>query len=67
MELTNKQTDRQDFVDNLITQMVQDLDPTCYVEHDIEYISAIRDTAYAYLIKSGTLLNEEDFYPYLED
>ena len=43
-ELTDKQIDRQDFVDNAVYQLIQKVNPTdIFIEWDIEVIGEIRD------------------------
>lgn len=44
MELTEKQIERQDFVDNSIFDLIQELNISSKkIDWDIEFISAIRD------------------------
>lgn len=79
-ELTKKQTDRQDLVDNAIYTMLD----TIYTDShggdrasfswDIETISNIRENLYPimadeFYYKTGEkkVLSEMEFYPFLED
>ncbi len=65
MELTKKQIERQDFVDNSIFELFQTLNPTerCF-DWDIEMIGDIRDTIQYYIVKK-TNCKEQEFYPYI--
>lgn len=66
MALTAKQIERQDFVDNKIMQLEQELNPSQQpLDWDIEFIGEIRDTIEQYLQSKG-LCTEEDFYPIAE-
>jgi len=63
MELSRKQIERQDFVDNLIYELLYALNPTeKYFDWNIEMIADIRDEIQNYLINK-TNCSEEDFYP----
>lgn len=67
MELTKSQIDRQDFVDNAIFSLLQDLNPSNEeINWDIEFIGELRD-----LIKNRyielQLSNIEDFYPEIDE
>ena len=63
MELTKKQIERQDFVDNEIYNLIRKLNPTnIEIDWDIEYISNIRDeliNVYADKIEN---FDESEFY-----
>ena len=67
MELTKSQIDRQDFVDNAIFSLLQDLNPSNEeINWDIEFIGELRD-----LIKNRyielQLSNIADFYPEIDE
>ena len=67
MELTKAQIDRQDFVDNTIFSLLQDLNPSNEeINWDIEFIGELRD-----LIKNRfielQLSNIENFYPEIDE
>ena len=65
--LTKKQTERQDFVDNQIFELMQKLLPVSKtVEWDIEAISAIRDAIQTQVVDKKGVINEAQFYPYLK-
>jgi hypothetical protein len=67
MELNKKQIERQDFVDNSIFELLQNLNPTTNeFDWDIEMISDIRDTIQCYVIKK-TNCSEQEFYPFIEE
>ena len=63
MELTAKQIERQDFVDNKIMTLLQEVNPTSQsLQWDIEIIGEIRDIISDYFSSKG-ICSEEDFYP----
>lgn len=67
MELSRKQIERQDFVDNLIYELLCALNPTeKYFDWDIEMIADIRDEIQHHLTNK-TKCSEECFYPYIEE
>lgn len=66
MELTNKQLERQDFVDNKIMALLQEVNPTGQsLQWDIEVIGEIRDIVANYFKEKG-ICSEEEFYPTVE-
>ena len=65
--LTEKQIERQDFVDNQIFELMQKLLPVSKtLKWDIEAISEIRDAIQAQVIGKKGVINEAQFYPYLK-
>lgn len=67
MELSQTQLSRQDFVDNKIHELLQELIPTeKQIEWDIEAIGAIRDTI-AKVYSDKKLCSDQEFYPYIEE
>jgi len=65
MELSKKQIERQDFVDNFIFELLCTLNPSeKYFDWDIEMIADIRDEIQYHLINK-TNCSEKDFYPYI--
>jgi hypothetical protein len=66
-ELTNKQIQRQDFVDNAIFDLIQSLNTTDKaINWDIEMIGEIRDVIAEWMIERLNITDEQNFYPYLE-
>ena len=66
-ELTDKQIDRQDFVDNAIFNLIQSLNTTDKaINWDIEMIGGIRDVITEWMIERLKITDEQKFYPYLE-
>lgn len=66
-ELTQKQIERQDFVDNSIFELLQNLNPTDNkMEWDIDFIGEIRDLIASRFDEMG-ICSEKEFYPYMED
>ena len=67
MELTDQQISRQDFVDNAIHDLINELIPSDKeMEWDIEVIGEVRDAIQAQLVERG-LCTEQEFYPYIEE
>jgi hypothetical protein len=67
MELTKKQIERQDFVDNAIYELLLSINPTDKnFDWDIEMIGDIRDVIQDYIIQK-TNCSEQEFYPYIEE
>jgi hypothetical protein len=67
MELTKKQIEQQDFIDNSIFELLQSLNPTdVNFDWDIGMIANIRDTI-QYYIKNKTNCSKQAFYPYIEE
>ena len=66
-ELTDKEIERQDYVDNRVYELLNDLLPAGNkLNWDIEIIGAIRD-AVQVQITDRKLMNEAAFYPYLKN
>jgi hypothetical protein len=66
-ELTDKQIERQDFVDNAIFNLIQSLNTTDKtINWDIEMIGEIRDVIAEWMIERLNITDEQKFYPYLE-
>ncbi len=66
-ELTDKQIERQDFVDNAIFDLIQSLNTTDKaINWDIAMIGEIRDVIAEWMIERLKITNEQNFYPYLE-
>jgi hypothetical protein len=67
MELTDKQIERQDLVDNAIFDLLKTLNPTKKrLKWDIEVIGSVRDIISDYFETSG-ICKEQKFYPYIEE
>lgn len=65
-ELTIRQIERQDFVDNRIFELIRELNPSqTEIDWNIEVIGKIRDSIQA-VFSDEFSINEEDFYPSLE-
>ena len=67
MELTDQQISRQDFDDNAIHDLINELIPSDKeMEWDIEVIGEVRDVIQAMLVGRG-ICTEQEFYPYIEE
>ena len=67
MELTKKQLERQDFVDNAIFYLLETLNPTKkQLNWDIEVIGAIRNQISDYFV-DVEICKVQEFYPYIEE
>jgi hypothetical protein len=65
--LTKQEIERQDFVDNKIFELVQELLPEhAPLDWDIETISAIRDAIRVRVVEGKKLMTEQEFYPYVK-
>ncbi|HPT40643.1 MAG TPA: hypothetical protein PLQ44_03545 [Candidatus Paceibacterota bacterium] len=65
--LTKKQIERQDFVDNAINNLIQELNPTeAEINWDIDMIGEIRDIIQLYFIDLK-ICSETEFYPNIID
>lgn len=63
MGLTTKQIERQDFVDNKIMTLLQEVNPAGQsLQWDIEIIGDLRDIIATYFKEKG-ICSEEEFYP----
>lgn len=67
MELTDQQIARQDYVDNAIYDLINELIPSDKeIGWDIEAIGAVRDAIQSKLVERG-LCTEQVFYPFIEE
>lgn len=67
IQLTKKQIERQDFVDNQIFELIQKLlPPSKKMDWDIEIIGAVRDAICEQVVDKQKIMSEGRFYPYLE-
>lgn len=67
-ELTVKEPDRQDYVDNQIFGLIVALAPDkTSIPWNIEMIGAIRDELKAWIVNRLHLSSEEDFYPNVDE
>lgn len=65
-ELTKKQLERQDSVDNAIFELIQELAGGT-LNWDIEMIADVRDIIQEWVVGKMKLCSEQDFYPFLEE
>lgn len=66
MNLTKKQLARQDFVDNKIFELMQELAPNKKkLKWDIDAIGSIREMVRKYLVNEKKLSSDMKFYPFL--
>ena len=67
-ELTTKELDRQDYVDNEIFRLILALAPEkASISWNIEMIGAIRDELKTWIVNKLHLSSEEAFYPSVEE
>lgn len=67
-ELTNKEIERQDFVDNEIYRLINDLNPSEKdLEWNIEMIGVVRDRISDWLVDKLNICKENEFYPFIEE
>ncbi len=66
-KLIEDQIERQDFVDNAIFELIQNLNPTDKeIDWDIDFIGDIRDMIVSRFEEMG-ICSENEFYPYIDD
>lgn len=66
MELTENQIERQDYVDNIIFNMINSLLPNEQeIDWDIDCIAQVRDEIWK-VIKNKNICSEQEFYPFIE-
>jgi len=67
-ELTKKQIERQDFVDNEIFGLLQALNPSRRsINWNIEMIASIREQIRYWLVERCNVTDERTFYPYFRE
>jgi len=67
MELTNREIERQDFVDNEIQNLIEKLNPTdVTIDWNIENIAEIREIIRKLFTEKLNLCTENEFYPFIE-
>jgi len=66
-QLTKRQIDRQDFVDNQIFELINNLiPPSKRIEWDIELIGNIRESFYKEIRKKIKNTKEKQFYSFIK-
>lgn len=64
LKLTKKQIERQDFVDNQIFKLIQEiLPPQKRISWNIEVIGAIRDAIQKQIVNKKKMMSKIEFYP----
>lgn len=67
LELTDKQIERQDFVDNATFDFIKSLIPNGkQIEWDIDCIAQVRDKVWD-VLKHRKICTEQEFYPFIEE
>jgi hypothetical protein len=66
--LTDSQIMRQDYVDNAIFHLLQEVNPTSTeISWDIEMIGDVRDSIKQWLVEKRQICDEMCFYPYIKE
>jgi len=66
-KLSDKQIERQDFVDNSIYELICQLNPNQYkIEWDIEHIAEIREIIRRHIVDDLRMCEENEFYPFID-
>ena len=66
--LTKTQLARQDFVDNAIYDLLQEINPSKEkIDWDIEVIGEIRDIIQFYFVDRFAFTDAMSFYPYIDE
>lgn len=64
IQLTKKQIERQDYVDNQIFELIQKLlPPSKKMYWNIEIIGIVRDAIQEQIVDKQKIMNERRFYP----
>jgi hypothetical protein len=64
VNLDRAMIERQDFVDNVIFDMLEELNPSKHeLEWDIKPISEIREVIIRYFVEELKICTEDEFYP----
>jgi len=67
MELTLEQIERQDFVDNAIYDLLNEVAPSDHeIPWNIEMIGDVRDIIQTKLVERG-ICTAQEFYPFIEE
>jgi len=72
-ELTKAELDRQDVVDNLIHQLINDLSPDMpsrlrqEIEWNMSIIGEVRLLIQEYIVDELKLCTEQEFHPYIQE
>ncbi|MGD0784604.1 MAG: hypothetical protein ABR969_02195 [Sedimentisphaerales bacterium] len=67
-ELNNNQIERQDYVDNAVFQLIQEINPAGKdISWNIEMIGEIRDNIRYWLVERLKACEEMTFYPYIKE
>jgi hypothetical protein len=67
MDLSNKQIERQDFVDSATFDFINSLIPNeKQLEWDIDSIAQVRNKVWD-VLKHRNICTEQEFYPYIEE
>jgi len=68
IEMSDEQIRRQDFVDNAVFQLINDINPTSNkLSWNIEMIGEIRDNVRQWLVERLRICDEMSFYPYIKE
>lgn len=68
IEMNDGQIKRQDFVDNAVFQLIQNINPTSKdLSWDIEMIGEIRDNIRYWLVERLGICDEMSFYSYIKE
>ena len=66
-ELTGRQIERKEYVDDAIFNLIQELNPTSIeIEFDMEIIGEIREQIQYWIVERLKLCDEMTFSPYVE-
>jgi hypothetical protein len=67
-EISDEQIRRQDFVDNAVFQLIQNINPSSIrLYWDIEMIGEIRDNIRQWLVEKLGICDEMSFYPFTKE
>jgi hypothetical protein len=66
-ELTKEQIMRQEFVDNSILELLNNLVQNSNIEYEPRMIFEIREVIKEWVVEKLDICNEMSFYPYIEN
>lgn len=67
IQLTKKQIERQDFVDNQIFELINTILLTSeHIDWNIELIGNVRETIRRELVEKLNIISEDEFYPFIK-
>jgi len=68
MMTERQKLDQQDFIDNSIMKLINEINPSSIeIKYDGHIVSKVRETLIEVFTEDLHLCTDEEFYPYIED